>query len=446
MSTRLETEVKALPPTRPPIAGLRAATLQRKCACGGTSGPDGECAACRAKRLSMQRNRANGVDRAALPSTVHEVLHSSGQPLDATTRGFMEARFGHDFGHVRVHTDARAAESARAVQALAYTVGRDLVFASGHFAPTTSSGQRLLAHELAHVIQQGGARQPAKKGSSSSSPPAHRALQRQPEPDATEGTETPGVTYEDLDKEQPSGPATIESSTDETLPEETTPEETSPEAGEESIQTKAAGAAPRESSGLEREADVAADSILAGRSVAVRGRTSPQPQYYLAKICDRASTQFPDFPKTYISAIKVDLTSPKHNVSLTWTGPNAAKGNKGPFHSSPGAGKCARNCDKTADSRAEGSLCTPKGNFVVHSFGCDMSSYPEATNVTYFSRSGIALHYYPSVPSYPASHGCVRIASLKVAQLIYDNSKKGTTVSVSGTWKRGKRGKKPVCY
>ena len=72
-----------------------------------------------------------------MPPIVHEVLHSPGQPLDPATRAFMEPRFGHDFSTVRVHTDARAAASARTVNALAYTVGRDVVFSgrallSGH--------------------------------------------------------------------------------------------------------------------------------------------------------------------------------------------------------------------------------------------------------------------------------------------------------------------------
>lgn len=85
---------------------------------------------------------------------VDEVLRSPGNPLGSTTRVFMEARFGHDFSRVRVRTDARAAESARAVEALAYTVGRDVVFAAGQYAPETSTGQKVLAHELSHVVQQ----------------------------------------------------------------------------------------------------------------------------------------------------------------------------------------------------------------------------------------------------------------------------------------------------
>jgi len=89
-----------------------------------------------------------------VPPTVHDVLRAPGQPLDTGTRSFMEPRFGHDFSQVRVHTDARAAESARAVNALAYTVGKDVVFGKGHYMPGTSEGKRLLAHELTHVVQQ----------------------------------------------------------------------------------------------------------------------------------------------------------------------------------------------------------------------------------------------------------------------------------------------------
>jgi hypothetical protein len=77
-----------------------------------------------------------------------------GQPLSASARAFFESRFGHVFDHVRVHSDARAAESARALNALAYTVGHHIVFASGQYAPETMAGRRLLAHELTHVLQQ----------------------------------------------------------------------------------------------------------------------------------------------------------------------------------------------------------------------------------------------------------------------------------------------------
>jgi hypothetical protein len=85
---------------------------------------------------------------------IRSVLSSPGQPLDAAARSFMEPRFGQDFSGVRVHTGSEAAGSARAVNARAYTVGRDVLFGEGEYAPGSSEGQKLMAHELTHVIQQ----------------------------------------------------------------------------------------------------------------------------------------------------------------------------------------------------------------------------------------------------------------------------------------------------
>jgi hypothetical protein len=272
----------------------QAGLLQRKCACGGTSGPTGECEECGKKQLTLQRRAASQAGRTEVPTIVHEVLRSPGQPLDPATREFMESRsghhfsrvrvhpsarmgkrlpltigkpgdryeqeadraaeqvmrmpdptaqdttavgaalgtqgiprhstgckerlqrdtrnpfeqeeglveeeegtiqarqiagqtaeastglqgeissvrgggqvmpeslralleprFGHDFSRVRIHTDAMAANLARSLHARAFTLGHDLVFGAGEYAPTTDGGQRLLAHELTHVIQQG---------------------------------------------------------------------------------------------------------------------------------------------------------------------------------------------------------------------------------------------------------------------------------------------------
>jgi hypothetical protein len=92
----------------------------------------------------------------AAPPIVDDALRSPGQPLDAATRAFMEPRFGHDFGKVRVHADARAAEAASSIDARAFTSNRSVVFGGGAYAPQTESGRRLLAHELTHVVQQQG--------------------------------------------------------------------------------------------------------------------------------------------------------------------------------------------------------------------------------------------------------------------------------------------------
>lgn len=133
---------------------LGSRLLHRKCACGGSPGASGECEACRRRKMSLQRQAWSAATPQGIPPIVHEVLRSPGSPLDQGTRAFMEPRFGHDFGQVRVHSDARAADSAQTVNALAYTVGRDIVFAPGRYTPGTGDGRRLLAHELTHVVQQ----------------------------------------------------------------------------------------------------------------------------------------------------------------------------------------------------------------------------------------------------------------------------------------------------
>ncbi len=151
---------------RMPLDGTQFATLgatlslQRKCACGG----EGECEACK-EEATLQR-MSNGANRAGVaPASVHEVLHSPGQTLSPGSRSFFGSRFGRDFSQVRVHSDTKAAESAAAVGAHAYTVGDHVVFGAGNYSPDSAAGQRLLAHELTHVVQQGG---------------QHNALQRKP--------------------------------------------------------------------------------------------------------------------------------------------------------------------------------------------------------------------------------------------------------------------------
>lgn len=89
-----------------------------------------------------------------VPPVVADVLASSGRPLDSSVRSQMEDPFSHDFGDVRVHTDSRAARSARAVTTRAYTLGRNVVFGAGQYRPGSGEGERILAHELAHVVQQ----------------------------------------------------------------------------------------------------------------------------------------------------------------------------------------------------------------------------------------------------------------------------------------------------
>ncbi len=136
-------------------SGAAVALLQRTCACGQHTVGGEECEQCKGRQQQLQRESAWPTAQGHAPPIVHEVLHSPGQPLDRETRAFMEPHFGHDFSTVRVHADAQAAESARAVNASAYTIGHDVVFDAGRFSPGTDIGRRLLAHELTHVVQQG---------------------------------------------------------------------------------------------------------------------------------------------------------------------------------------------------------------------------------------------------------------------------------------------------
>ncbi len=114
-----------------------------------------KCAECAEDEEKLQMKEAGPQAATAEASaSVHEVLRAPGQPLDAATRAYFEPRFGQDFSRVRVHTGAAAGQSAQAVNARAYTVGHDIIFAPGQYSPTVSDGQKLIAHELTHVLQQ----------------------------------------------------------------------------------------------------------------------------------------------------------------------------------------------------------------------------------------------------------------------------------------------------
>ena len=183
---------------------LRAG-LQRKCACQGDSA--GGCAECEEKRklaigavndpleleadrvaLQVMRTAAHTGSKPQLksggtatpggeaPAIVHDVVRSPGTQLDRASQTFFGPRFGRDFSHVRIHDDHWAAESARSVDALAYTVGEHIVLGNGQSGHASESGRQLLAHELTHVVQQGGAaplvqRTPCRGAAQCATPP-----------------------------------------------------------------------------------------------------------------------------------------------------------------------------------------------------------------------------------------------------------------------------------
>lgn len=138
---------------------LRGDGIVSSSALAGSAQLSRKCSACEEESGGlMKKPAAAGSASDHAPAIVHDVLRSPGQPLDAASRAFFEPRFGRDFGRVRVHAGDHAAASARAVQARAFTVAEHVVFGSGEYRPTSPAGRQLLAHELAHVVQQDGGR------------------------------------------------------------------------------------------------------------------------------------------------------------------------------------------------------------------------------------------------------------------------------------------------
>ena len=197
MSTTALLQTHAAKPQSTSHSAHAGLLLQRKCACGSpTSSLTGECAECKSKkrlqtkltigasndpleqeadriahqvlatpahssvsvappRIQRYTGQASG-ETGTAPASVDRVLAGSGRHLEPALQQNMEQRFGHDFSRVRVHSGAAAEQSAREVSANAYTVGHNIVFGAGRFAPGTHEGRRLLAHELTHVVQQAG--------------------------------------------------------------------------------------------------------------------------------------------------------------------------------------------------------------------------------------------------------------------------------------------------
>jgi len=147
MSSRSQVQMRTQ--RKPSFTNVPAGFLQRKKGLGCVKDESHRW------RQPIQRKSADSAETSEMPPIVYEVLRSPGQPLDLATRTFMESRFGHDFSRVRVHTDAQAAKSTWAINAIAYTMGQDIVFQHGQYRPELTEGKELIAHELTHVLQQG---------------------------------------------------------------------------------------------------------------------------------------------------------------------------------------------------------------------------------------------------------------------------------------------------
>jgi len=144
----------------------------------------------------------------------------------------------------------------------------------------------------------------------------------------------------------------------------------------------------------------------------------------------------PDFPRTHIALITLDVTSPHHQIRLYWSGSLAAKAPHGPWRSCPGRGKNGANCDDMIESNQVDSFCTPKGTFRIAGFSDHLErafSCYYATWVIHEPRY-IAMHTHGDIAYTPRSEGCIRLES-DIAKLIHNNSLAGTTlIHVSGRW------------
>ena len=240
MSTTALLQTHAAKPQSTSHSAHASLLLQRKCACGSpTASLTGEFAECKGKkrlqtkltigasndpleqeadrvgdqvlaapvnpavsgappRIQRYTGQASGQADTA-PASVDRVLSSSGRPLEPTLQQEMEQRFGHDFSRVRVHSGAAAEQSARDVNANAYTVGHNIVFGAGRFAPGTHQGRRLIAHELTHVVQQSSISDAGTAASMHGSPVVQRQpAQARPAPAAEAWTEVEEVAYTNI--------------------------------------------------------------------------------------------------------------------------------------------------------------------------------------------------------------------------------------------------------
>ena len=156
MPARALTATAAAPPSpgaAPAVTPAAGGVLRRQCACGRHTAGGVACDDCARRKSPLRRKAAGTAPRDDVPAIADDVLRGGGLGFGGAARTFMETRFARDFSGVQLHTDGRAAQAAAAVDALAYTVGRHIVFGAGRYAPETPAGAALLAHELAHVAQ-----------------------------------------------------------------------------------------------------------------------------------------------------------------------------------------------------------------------------------------------------------------------------------------------------
>lgn len=418
---------------RMPDPGVSAmaspAVLRRKCpACD--EAVHRKCASCEEEDAKLQK-RSDGRTASAgeAPPIVHEVLSTPGQALDRASRGFLEPRFGVDLGKVRIHSDARAAESAQAVGALAYTVGRDVVFGSGRYSPATPVGRHLIAHELAHVAQQRGATGAAPLEVGASNSPYEREADSTAqqvtagEPLSSVHAVPPTLQRQDADDQQAA--SDIEPTGDVQDGWRDKPLDTPNQAG--ALSQVQAGTDGESVAVAENESPVD-EGIPTDQQPAPEIASSASDQATeLQKGAKKGGSQPKKKPKPFITHIEVDLA--KQSMTVTWSDNRQTT----PMTVSTGTG-CPNTPDdpcKTGNER----FCTP-GVTDVHpgQIGdANTDNGQMAWYVGVVDTRSIGIHNSQDADGKPKSHGCVRTGQERgPAREINQNVKSSTTITFTG--------------
>ncbi|MFF7725903.1 DUF4157 domain-containing protein [Streptomyces sp. NPDC008001] len=362
--------------------------------------------------LSGSPPSTRAVSPAAAARLVTVAPASSGRPLEAGIRSRMEYGFSHDFSSVRVHTGADAARSASALGALAYTWGRNVVFGAGRYRPGSRGGERIVAHELAHVLQQ----QPAAGhvGQTALQVVAAEGLEREADTAAAvvsaggrariSGRVGTAVQCQTQDTE---AAAETTGETDQELP--VHDGDTPPGGPIRPVPDSPAELASPEA-GLGPAGGPGASAATA--ATALDHRQSPVPG---------------SLPR-WISRIDISLTA--QTLSYHWN--DGAPGETGPISSGRG-----RPCTATDPCANQNSLnCTPEGTFHPAFLGGPGYTNTKGDAMSWYvdlgiDGRGIGIHNSQPVRGHPASHGCVRVLN-KMAQTINENVIRRTDIVIKG--------------
>lgn len=388
------------------------------------------------RRASRRRGRTGpGV----APAEVHDVLQTGGQPLPAEVQRRAKSHFGHDFSRVRVHSDARAARSAQAVDARAYTVGHHVVFDRGEYSPATRSGNTLLMHELAHVVQQRGRPIPSvlRIGAASDAKEAEAdRMATSASASASASASEPATVRRAAHEEaltEPDVEPESDLDVDEALKNGTI-------AGPEDIPASEFSLAEL---GLVDEETEGEEELAAEEATVQRQpkKKAPEPKPKEKGKGKGKTAQAAKKSKGKVVRIDVDLTSQK--MTWEWT-----DGSKDSSTISSGRGKRGVT-EPCPDGTTTAENCTPVGTFHPRTFHGANYKNKDGDAMSHFIRfdgkagdRGIGIHDAQPVTGSPASHGCVR-APAKVAKTLHDNATKDTVIVVTGAIPKPKAKAKP---